>query len=462
MSLNDVRERLSDLDAEVRRRALGELISAWRAGRVDCQPQRDLVNMHCHTFFSYNGYGHSPTSLAWLARERGWRALATVDFDVLDGVAETLGACQRVRVRAAAGLETRVFLPELASWEINSPGEPGILYYIGIGFTGEHPPASAGTVLGEMRHRAAERNRDMVARVNAYLAPVAIDYDGDVLPLTPCGNVTERHILIAYDLAARERFGQRGSLLEYWSGKLGMGVGAVAAFLGDEAFPHDEIRARLMKRGGVGYVQPGPDTFPPLDEVNRAIIACDAIPTYPFLDGLSEGEQRIEELLELLIGKGMAALTIIPDRNWNIPDPELRALKVRKLHEMMDTARSLDLPVVVGTEMNKAGQRLIDDFDAEPLRPLRRDFLRGADFVYGHTLMQQALGTGYHSDWARHSLPERGQRNAFYTRVGRLVEPGVEGLTRVGQLNASMDPDAIIARLESFQATGEEASHGSR
>ena len=31
---------------------------------------------------------HSPSSLAWLAAERGWHGLATVDFDVLDGVGE--------------------------------------------------------------------------------------------------------------------------------------------------------------------------------------------------------------------------------------------------------------------------------------------------------------------------------------------------------------------------------------
>ena len=460
MPLDDLRKRLKDSSLEIRRRALDDLLSACRAGKVECQPQGDLVNMHCHTFFSYNGYGHTPTSLAWLARERGWHALATVDFDVLDGVTETLDSCHRAGVRAAAGLETRVFLTEFPTLEFNSPGEPGVLYYVGLGFTGEPPPAEAAPVLAEMRNRSAERNRDMVARVNAYLAPVTIDYDRDVLPLTPSGNATERHILIAYDVAARRRYPQREALLDYWSGKLRIGVGAVNAFLGDEPFPHGEIRARLMKRGGVGYVQPGPNTFPPLDEVNRAIIACGAIPSYPFLDGLSEGEKRIGDLLELLIGKGLAALTIIPDRNWNIPDPDLRELKVSKLYEVIDLARSLALPVIVGTEMNKAGQRLIDDFDAEPLRPLRQDFLSGADFFYGHTVMQQALGLGCQSDWARRHLPERRERNAFYTRVGELVEPGVKGLTRLGQLGASQGPEAMLAQLEALLASGEESNGG--
>lgn len=450
MTLDDARERLKDMDPQVRARALGDLLEVCCAGQMSCPPQSNLINMHCHTIFSYSGYGHSPTSLAWLARENGWRALGTVDFDVLDGVEETLQACDRVGVRAAAGLETRVYLPEFPTWEFNSPGEPGVIYYVGIGFVRNQPPPSAKAVLADMRHRAAERDREMAARINAYLDPVTIDYDHDVLPLTPSGNATERHILVAYDIAARRRFPQRQALLRYWADKLGVAVASVDAFLGDEPFPHDLIRAKLMKRGGVGYAQPGPDTFPPLDEVNRAIIDCGAIPTYAFLDGLSEGEQHMEELLELLIGKGMAGLTIIPDRNWNIADPEMRAVKVNKLQEVMALAKALALPVIVGTEMNKAGQRIIDDFDAEPLRPFRNDFLRGADFICGHTLVQRALELGYQSDWAREHLPERRMRNAFYTTVGRLVDPGADTLARVAELNRTGTPETIIARLQSL------------
>lgn len=452
MTLADVRERLKHFDPSVRSRALDELIAAWQAGRVSCDPRRDVANLHCHTFFSYNGYGHSPTSLVWLAKEMGWHAIATVDFDVLDGVEECLEASDRVGVRGATGLETRVYLPEFAGREINSPGEPGVCYHIGIGFASGRAAPSAAPILREMQRRAAQRNRDMVARLNAYLDPVAIEYDRDVLPLTPAGNATERHILVAYDLAARALFSQRRALIDYWAGKLGVTPAVVDGFIGDVPFPHDMIRAKLMKRGGVGYVQPGPQTFPPFDEVNRAIIACGAIPLYAWLDGTTEGEAHIGELLALLVNKGVAGINIVPDRNWNVPDPEVQAVKVRELHSVVELARSLDLPVIAGTEMNKPGQRLIDDFDAEPLRPLRDDFMRGADFVYGHTIMQRALGLGYQSQWARTHLPSRRERNAFYIAVGGAVEPGPETLARVAQLDASKGPDAIVAGLASLQS----------
>jgi hypothetical protein len=444
------RERLKDLCAPVRRAALMDLMTAEHLGQATYPPDGGLVNMHCHTFFSYNGYAHSPTSLAWLAHEQGWHALGTVDFDVLDGVEECLEACDHVGVRGAAGLETRVFVPEFATREINSPGEPGVCYHMGAGFVSAQAPAEAAQVLHAMRRRAVERNRDMVARINAHLAPVTIDYERDVLPLTPAGNATERHILLAYDAAARQRFPEREALCAYWAGKLSVDSATVAKSIGDAPTPNELLRSKLMKRGGVGYVQPGPSTFPPVEEVNRAIVACGAIPVYTWLDGASAGEQAIAELLPLMVRQGAAAINIIPDRNWNLPDAAQRAEKVRALYAIIALAREMDLVILVGTEMNKAGQRLMDDFDAEPLRPLRADFVRGADFIYGHTVLQRALGIGYQSAWARAHLSTRRERNAFYAAVGAAVKPGFEMLTRVAQLDVTQSPQAILARLEAL------------
>ena len=71
----------------------------------------------------------------------------------------------------------------------------------------------------------------------------------------------------------------------------------------DPAF-QNAVRAKLMKRGGVGYVQPGPDTFPPVDRhFTELITGVRALPCATWLDGTSTGEQAIEELLDLLIAR---------------------------------------------------------------------------------------------------------------------------------------------------------------
>jgi hypothetical protein len=63
--------------------------------------------------------------------------------------------------------------------------------------------------------------------------------------------------------------------------------------LADSAKFQNLVRAKLMKRGGVGYIEPTPATFPTVQEVNQITLACGAIPCAAWLDGTSQGEQDI-------------------------------------------------------------------------------------------------------------------------------------------------------------------------
>ena len=413
-------------------------------GDVELEPEAEVANMHCHTFFSFNGYGHSPTSLAWMAKKRGFKLMGIVDFDVLDGVDEFLCACDVVGVRGSAGIETRVFLPEFSGREINSPGEPGVYYHMGIGFTASGVPERVAGILADLRQRAAQRNRGIISRVNAHLTPVTVDYERDVLPLTPGGTATERHMVVAYVEAAKRTVGGQ---VEFWAEKLNADPDRLAALIDDGPRFQSLIRAKLMKRGGVGYVQPGPETFPPVEEFHELIVECGALPCATWLDGTSAGEQAIEELLELLIGKGVVALNIVPDRNWNIADPEMRRVKLRNLYDVVELAGQLALPLNIGTEMNSFGQKLVDDFDAPELVPVRESFMDGAHFIYGHTVLQRALGLGYQSEWAQTHLSSLLERNGFYTRVGHLTPPGRAGLARLSQLSPKMSSADMLSVL---------------
>lgn len=444
LTIPDLEAQLDNFDAAVRATALAELVRRWQAGELNLPPQRDVANMHCHTFFSYNAYGYSPSGLAWLARKEGYRLMGIVDFDVLDAVDEFLNACDLVGVRGSAGSETRVFVPEFATREINSPGEPGIDYHMGIGFTSSSVPPEAAGILADMRGRARQRNLDIIQRVNAFLDPVTIDYEADVLPLTPAGTATERHIVLAYVQAAEHTV---PDVAAYWAGILGIDPAEAAALLAKPAAFQNLVRTKLMKRGGVGYVEPSHDAYPRVDEFHRLITACGALPCAAWLDGMSAGEQAMEELLGLLVDQGAVALNIIPDRNWNLADPDLRARKLSKLYEVVQLAQALDLPLNVGTEMNSPGNKLVDDFDAPELEPIRQAFLDGAHFIYGHTVMQRTLGLGYQSSWAQDNLPTRRARNDFYTKVGQFVLPGSEGAALLRELDKNVAPAEMLAQL---------------
>jgi len=441
----ELERELNSFDPDVRAGALERLLTLAEAGGIACRPWTERSNLHAHSFHSYNARGFSPSALAWVARREGIGLMGIVDFDTLAGTEEFLTACDRAGVHGTAGIETRVWLPALAGKVVNSPGEPGVAYMMGIGFTRTPPPPPAREVLDELGRGARARNSALIDRINARLPEVAIDPARDVEPLSPSGTPTERHIVRAY---AERAAGASEEPAAFWARAFDEPADRVP----DTAEPASPefgnwLRARLIKRGGIGYLPPGPDTFPPAETFIRFIEECSALPCAAWLDGTSAGERDPEALLDLYLDLGILVINIIPDRNWNLTDKQGRAEKIYHLHALVAAARWRGLPVIAGTEMNAPGQKLVDDFVAPALAPLRRTLTDGAWFVRGHTIMQEETGLGWWSGWAGHHLPERTDRVAFYTRLARALPPGELGLEVVAGLNADLEPAAMLARI---------------
>ena len=411
-------------------------MAAVHAGKHPLPAPGVAHNLHAHTFFSYNAYGYSPSRFAWLARKAGLALGGIVDFDVLDGLEEFQAARRLLDLPGCTGMETRVFVPEFAQWVINSPGEPGVAYTMGIGFPRRQIPAEAEKFMAGLRRTAEARNRELLARVNAFMAPVVVDYEKNLLPLTPAGNATERHICLAYARKAQRQFPDPAALKKFWIEKLGGEAGSVD--FPEGAKLQNLIRAKTMKQGGVGYVQPGRGSFPTLADFNQFVLACDAIPTLCWLDGTSAGEQKLEELWRVAMSSGCAALTVIPDRNYK---PGVQDQKLKNLYHVVDLAQKLHLPVTIGTEMNSPGNKFVDSFETAELKPLVPVFLRGAHIVYAHAALQREAGKGYLSAWAKHNYPAAADRNAFFEQVGKALVPAREAAL------AALPPNATPAQV---------------
>ena len=177
---------VNNFDLSTRRQALAQL-----ATEEDFPAVGNFVNAHAHTFYSFNYKGYSPSRFVLEAKREGLEMGGIVDFDVLDGLEEFWEASRLLDLKGCVGIESRVFVPEFSDCVINSPGEPGISYHMGTGFTSTDIPEAAQVFLDNMRSTSAERNQAMVKRVNEFLSPLVLDYDLDVLPLTPNGNATE-------------------------------------------------------------------------------------------------------------------------------------------------------------------------------------------------------------------------------------------------------------------------------
>jgi hypothetical protein len=407
---------LSDFTQGTRLTALKRLIPTTRF-----PVPGSLFNMHCHSFYSYNADGWSPLRVAYECRVRGLCASALCDFDVLDGLNEFLDAGLLLTLRTAVHLETRAYVRELADVDISSPGEPGVTYIMGCGFTGL-PPEGTGQAktLAQLRQGAQDRNLALIARVNATLPEIAIDYARDVLPLTPKGVATERHIVRAYCTQANHFFSDPLRRAAFWAPLLTCDVSAYPAIEASVPKMEDLVRNALAKRGGIGYIQPNDATFPLADDFTAWVRSCNAIPTIAWLDGTSAGEADCNRLLDLMTGKGCAALNIIPDRNWNLKKPEEAALKQAKLDEVVKGCAKRDLPINIGTEMNKGGLPFVDDVTGPVLSKYAEAFTQGMHVMVGQTLLGVYAKAPYLGERAQAEFKDIRKRNAFYAAVGAL------------------------------------------
>jgi len=407
---------LSDFDENTRRDALKQLASTSHFADPGV-----LFNMHCHSFFSYNADGWSPSRVAFECRSRGLCASALCDFDVLDGLDESLEAGRLLALRTAVHLETRAYVREMADVDISSPGEAGVTYIMGCGFTGIPAAGSAqAKTLALLRQGAQDRNLALIARVNATLPEIAIDYARDVQPLTPKGVATERHIMRAYRLRAEKAFLNPALRAAFWAPLLKCTVADFPAIEANIPKMEDLVRNALAKRGGIGYIQPTDKTFPLSDDFTRWVRSCGAIPTIAWLDGTSGGEAHCDHLLDLMTDKGCAALNIIPDRNWNLKKPEEATLKQAKLEEVVKGCIKRDLPINIGTEMNKGGLPFVDELSGPVLKNFAAEFTRGMLVMVGQTLLGIYAHAPYLGERAQAEFKDIKKRNAFYASVGAL------------------------------------------
>ena len=156
---------------------------------------------------------------------------------------------------------------------------------------------------------------------------------------------------------------------------------------------------------------------------------------YAWLDGTNEGEENPRRLLRDVMDMGILAVNIIPDRNWNVSEPEVRRKRVQNLDEFVQAADQLGLPVNIGTEMNKPGLPAVDDLNGKVLSRFREVFIRGARIITGHCLLTRYAGLSFSDS---NGDPGLGKRR-FFEKVGSLPpldRSGAENLLNSGRDNA--------------------------
>ena len=160
-----------------------------------------------------------------------------------------------------------------------------------------------------------------------------------------------------------------------------------------------------------------------------------------WLDGASEGEQRMEAFVDIAMASGAAALNVIPDRNYA---PSARTSS-RSLYDVVALAERRGFPVIAGTEMNAPGQKFVDTFSSDELKPLAPTFLQQRLHrlcAYGAAArvrdrLPQPVGEG---EFLVARSEERFLRSGgSRTAAGRRRE--------LGGVDADVSPKHVLARL---------------
>lgn len=439
--LKNLEVKLDSFDWNTRRDAFLKLIDMVKKGKILFPPPAPRINLHFHTFFSFNAYGYSPLHIIWKAKELGLSMAGSVDFDVLDAINEFQWGSLEVGLPFSSGIETRIYLSQFSDLEFSSPNEPGVAYYMGNGFTRLPEKGSeAENVLSFLKQVAQKRNLKIIEKVNQYLNPVQVDYHKDVLSLTPSNNPTERHIVIAYVQKAETVFTDKDKRALFWSERLEEEISLISQLLQDPPNFFDKVRLKLMKYGGVGYVNPDVGDFPSQEQANKLILNLGALPSFCWLSGYPSGEKDPKFMLDFCLANQIETIFIIPDRIWDIENEIKRESNLKNLYMITQECQKRSVPIFVGTELNKHGQKLVDDFDSKYLDPFTSYFLESAWLLWGHMVLELSSRRGYNSSWAKETLPDRRKRNTFFALLGKNIPADREVIKKIGEKST---PDLI-------------------
>ena len=299
------------------------------------------INNHIHTTYSFSPY--SPTAAVYAARMEGLCTAGIIDHDSISGAEEFLEAAKLVDMPVTIGMECRVSMAgtRLEGRRTNNPDQVGVSY-----MTIQGVPHDKIEVLTQFfrPYRAArhERNRKMLAKINALLPQLQLDYDRDVLPLSMAaedGGVTERHLMYALAIRLVQQVGKGDAMVEKLS-EMGLSLSEKQKTqMLDTEYPFYEYDLLgILKSAFVPQIFiDATDECPKLPDMVKLCADVDAYLCYAYLGDVGDsvtGDKKaqkfeddyLDDVFECLKEEGVKAVTYMPTRNTPQQLQRLRGL----------------------------------------------------------------------------------------------------------------------------------------
>ncbi len=426
----DTNERLrtisrTDVTAAERLDALRDLKKAVDAGDIPTPARGIYVNNHIHTCFSFSPY--TPTSAVWYAWMAGLRTAGIMDHDSVGGIREFVEAGKIMDMPVTCGFECRVNVTgtPLDGRKVNNPDQKSCAYLAmhGIPHT---KIGEAEAVLAGLREKRNDRNRKMVANINALTASagISLDFDRDVYPLSMAkegGSVTERHICYALTKKITGAYPDRSDACGFIEKLTGVPMSAKTKdkllTAPDNFYEYDilgVLKGHLVEK----FYVDATDECMNIREFTALADRLGAISAYAYLGDVGEsptGDKKaqkfeddyLDELFDTLADCGFDAVTYMPSRNTK-----------EQLARVMRMCDERGLFQISGEDINSPRQ----SFVCEALKEYPH-LMKATYALIGHELAAtDDLSSAMFSAETRAKYPDLAERTGIYARRGGYAD----------------------------------------
>ncbi len=388
---------------------------SWSEKLAGKQPLK--VNGHLHSPYSFSAFTDLEQMFE-MATNENIKVLGINDFNTTDGYAEFIKLALKFKIFPLFNIEFMGVLgdEQANGIRVNDPNNPGRTYFSGKGLrfpaqTDEENKKILNSIVNESFCQVEE----MISKLNYFLQQIGSDIRigiDEIREKWAKKLVRERHIAKALRIKIFEEFStekERRIFLE----KLFKNM-IPQTLLDDVPALENEIRARLLKKGGVAYVKENEKAFPEIEKVIEIIANAGGIPCYPVLldnknGNYTEYESDPVKLLEKLNEKKVSSIELIPGRN-----------DFNKLKEFVLFFDKNRFVITLGTEHNTPAMEPLT-VSCREMKALDRELLfisyRGASVIAAHQYLYAQGREGY----IRNDGTSRTDEKEYFERLGDAV-----------------------------------------
>ena len=387
----------------------------WSEKLTDKQPLK--VNGHLHSPYSFSAFTNMEQMFK-MATNENIKVLGINDFNTTDGYVEFYENALKYKIFPLYNIEFIGMLrdEQANGIRVNDPNNPGRTYFSGKGLRypaqlSEEKKKNLNSIVNESHYQVEE----MISKLNDFLQQIGSDIRigiDEIRGKWAKELVRERHIAKALRINIFEKFStekeRRIFIEQLLRGKVPQSV------LNDVPAMENEIRARLLKKGGVAYAKENEKAFPEIEKVIEIIVNAGGIPCYPVLLDDKNGDSTEYEsdpvkLLEKLKEKKVTSIELIPGRN----DFE----KLKEFVLFFDKNRFM---ITMGTEHNTPAMEPVTVSCREG-KALDQELLsisyRGTSVIAAHQYLHAQSREGY----IRNDGTARTDKKEYFEQLGDAV-----------------------------------------